>query len=150
MQQLFDILDSLFPPRIAPANRVAASPDAPPRRAIYLPKVTPGQRAVLDFLQEDLRSGWPLALRLLAKYSVTGAGEESGGAPGSAAAGGVVLVGAGAGTVVSVECQKEAAAALSGLMSERVPQRDRALALEGLLTEVHYHHVTIMISTFYS
>ncbi len=93
-------------------------------------QVTPGQRAILEFLQEDLRSSWRLAVRLLAKYSVVGEVEG--------AVGGVVLGGEVAGPGgVSVECVKEAATALSAIMSKgSVPKRDRALALEGLLSEV--------------
>lgn len=108
--------------------------------------MTAGQRAILEFLQEDLRSGWRLAVRLLAKYSVVGEGGgegEGGGVGGGAAspgfaAGEVFLGGAAAGPGgISVECVKEAASALSAVMSEgRVPKRDRALALEGLLSEV--------------
>ena len=110
--------------------------------ARLIPQVTPGQRAILDFLQEDLRSGWRLAVRLLAKYSVVGEGEVQGDVVGGRAASpsspGVVLGGAAAGPGgVSAECVKEAASALSAVMSQgRVPRRDRALALEGLLSEV--------------
>lgn len=75
-------------------------------------------------------------MRLLAKYSVAGGG---GGfvVPGSTVEG-VILVGAEEGTGVTRECGKEAAGALSAMMSERVPRRDRALALAGLLAEVRY------------
>lgn len=71
-----------------------------------------------------------MAVRLLAKYSVVGEVERG--------VGGVVLGGEVAGPGgVSVECVKEAATALSAIMSKgSVPKRDRALALEGLLSEV--------------
>ncbi len=41
MQQLFEVLDSLFSPRVpAPGSRGAAGEDDTPRRPVYLPKVT--------------------------------------------------------------------------------------------------------------
>lgn len=133
-----------MPPRIAPAD--PAGPSAAPesrRRPVYLPRVTPGQRAILDFLQEDLHSGWPLALNLLAKYSsVAARGGDRGG--GLAIPESVVVDGRGLESArgadervgVTVECTVEAAGALSTLMAGRVPRKDRALALEGLLQEV--------------
>ncbi|CAN0438671.1 unnamed protein product, partial [Ectocarpus sp. 12 AP-2014] len=78
MRQLFETLDGLFAPRVAPAASSGGSaPQATdPRRAVYMPKVTPGQRAILEFLQDDLRTGWRLAVRFLAKYSVVVDGSE--------------------------------------------------------------------------
>ncbi|CAN0140383.1 unnamed protein product, partial [Ectocarpus fasciculatus] len=136
MRQLFETLDGLFAPRVAPATASggggAQAATVPPRRAVYMPKVTPGQRAILEFLQDDLRTGWRLAVRLLAKYSVVGDGSEE--ASSAAAAAAAVAAGPGG---VSVECVREAAAALSSVMSNgRVPKRDRAVALEGLLSDV--------------
>ncbi|CAM9619353.1 unnamed protein product [Ectocarpus sp. 13 AM-2016] len=133
MRQLFETLDGLFAPRVAPAagSGGSATQATDPRRAVYMPKVTPGQRAILEFLQDDLRTGWRLAVRLLAKYSVVvdGSEEASSGAAAAAAA-------AGPGGV-SVECVREAATALSSVMSNgRVPKRDSAVALEGLLFDV--------------
>lgn len=121
-RQLLAVLGSLMLPRVAPSGGALSGGGAPSRRPVYLPKVTPGQRAILDFLHEELCSGWQVALRLLAKYSVGGAGSEGGGT--------------GGGSVVTVECAKEAAATLSGMMSSQVPKKDRALALEALLQEV--------------
>lgn len=142
MRDLFEVLEGLFLPRVPPPDRIPTAPGAPPRRPVYLPKVTPGQRAILDFLQEDLRSGWQLALRLLAKYSIAGWG---GGGDGDAAvtdssSGGIIMGGARAGLGVTVECVKEVAEALCSMMSTgRVPRLDRALALEALLLEVNIY-----------
>ncbi|CAM9312609.1 unnamed protein product, partial [Laminaria digitata] len=137
MRDLFEVLEGLFLPRVPPPDRTPAAS----RRPVYLPKVSPGQRAILDFLQEDLRSGWQLALRLLAKYSVAewggGAGGDGGAIPDSYSAGGIIMGGARAGLGVTPECVKEVAEALSSMMSTgKVPKRDRALALEALLLEV--------------
>ncbi|CAM9468256.1 unnamed protein product, partial [Ectocarpus sp. 8 AP-2014] len=136
MRQLFEALDGLFSPRVAPAaGSGGGAPQATdPRRAVYMPKVTPGQRAILEFLQDDLRTGWRLAVRLLAKYSVVVDGSEEA----SSATTAVVAAAAAAGPGgVSVECVREAAAALSSVMSNgRVPKRDSAVALEGLLFDV--------------
>lgn len=72
-------------------------------------------------------------MRLLAKYSVVGDGSEEGSST-EAPAPAPAAVGPGG---VSVECVREAAAALSSVMSNgRVPKRDKALALEGLLFDV--------------
>lgn len=132
IRELFQVLEGLFPPRIPPPDRVSASTSSSPtqqrRRPVYLPKVTPGQRAILDFLREELSSGWQLALPLLAKYSVS----EAVGVRGN---GGGVSHGPSLGGVVTVECMKETALTLSSLMKDRVPNKDRALALEGLLQE---------------
>lgn len=97
------------------------------RKASYVPKVTPGQRSILEFLQQDLKSGWQLALKLLAEFSVEpgkqdSASRGSGGGEGQRG--------------VTVECSKEVARALSTVMSKKVPAVDKALALEGLLREV--------------
>lgn len=74
-------------------------------------------------------------MRLLAKYSVAGEVEGDAGG-GSGVGGGSAATALGPGGV-SAECVKEAATALSSIMSKgRVPTRDRGLALEGLLSEV--------------
>ncbi|CAN0410189.1 unnamed protein product, partial [Ectocarpus sp. 8 AP-2014] len=131
MRQLFETLDGLFAPRVAPASGSGGGgpQGTDPRRAVYMPKVTPGQRAILEFLQDHLRTGWRLAVRLLAKYSVVVDGSEE-----ASSAAAAVAAGPGG---VSVECVREAAAALSSVMSNgRVPKRDSAVALEGLLFDV--------------
>lgn len=134
---MFQVLDSLFLPRVpqdSQTHTASNTVDPAPRRTVYLPKVTSGQRAILDFLQEDLRSGWRLALRLLAKYSIA-AGDPQKDLDGE---GRVVMEGAENPAGVTVECRKEATEALSAMMSDRlrVPPRERALAFEGLLSEV--------------
>lgn len=135
-QQLFQVLEDLFLPRVPLPGRVSASHEAGKRRPVYLPKVAPGQRAILDFLRDNLGSGWQLALRLLAKYSVVGGGGGVDVVPGVGDSGVIMAGGEEARAGVTVECVKEAAAALCSMMSDRVPRRDRALALDGLLDEV--------------
>lgn len=119
-QELFQVLESLMLPRVSPTDPSQPLTPETQRRTAYMPKVTPGQRAILEFLQLELRSGWQMALTLLAKFSVAPGWREGGGGE----------------EEVTVECTKEAASALSAMMSERVPRRDRALALEGLIAEV--------------
>lgn len=127
------MLESLILPRVAPVDPNTATSRDPQRRPVYVPRVAPGQRAILDFLQEDLRSGWQLALHLLLRCSVAGATGDGHGAAGRAGEGDGA---SGSAVGITVECASEAASVLSGMMSERVPRRDRALALESLLDEV--------------
>lgn len=128
---MFNVLDSLFLPRVPPDGQTM---NPAPRRTVYLPKVTAGQRAILDFLQEDLQSGWRLALTLLAKYSIATEDPQKD----FNREGRVMMEGAENSAGVTMECRREATEALSAMMSDRlrVPPRERALAFEGLLSEV--------------
>lgn len=126
-RELFEVLESLMPARVSRTDTDQPLTNEAQRKASYVPKVTAGQRSILEFLQQDLKSGWQLALNLLAKFSVE-PGKQDSASQGS---------GAGEGQRgVTVECTKEVSRALSAVMSKKVPAADKALALEGLLSEV--------------